>query len=108
MMTPERQARSLRMAEVLDAYRVFPRVYLTSFFVGYCWLMKQSWDWYMTLDFALYDAATLASLTAFPVILLTALGGMFTSMYKHYQSSGMDWAKRIKKEEQDVCNRCSS
>ena len=92
MMTEERQARSLRMAEVIDAYRVFPRLFLTSFFIGYCWLMGQSWEWYMALDFWRYDAATLATLTVFPVTLLTGLGGMFTSMYKHYQGSGRDWS----------------
>lgn len=91
MMTPERQLRSLRMAEVIDAYRVFPRIYLTLFFIGYCWLMVTSWEWYMALDFFMYDAPKLAALTAFPVTLLTALGGMFTSMYKHYQGSGRDW-----------------
>ena len=90
-MTQERQARSLRMAEVIDAYRVFPRVFLTSFFIGYCWLMHTSWVWYEAIPYSDYDAATLAALTAFPVTLLTGLGGMFTSMYKHYQGSGRKW-----------------
>jgi hypothetical protein len=101
MMTHERQARSLRMAEVIDAYRIFPRAFLTLFFAGYCWLMVQSWEWYMGLDFIFYDAVTIAALTAFPVTLLTALGGMFTSMYKHYQESGMDWVERRKITEEE-------
>ena len=95
-MTPERQARSLRMAEVIDSYRVFPRIFLTAFFSGYCWLMVQSWDWYEKLPYETIGTANLAALTAFPVILLTGLGGMFTSMYKHYQDSGMDWTARHK------------
>ena len=33
MMTPTRQRRCLRLAEVIDAYRVFPRIFLTLFFV---------------------------------------------------------------------------
>jgi hypothetical protein len=94
MMTEERQARSLRMAEVIDAYRVFPRMYLTLFFLGYCWLMKTSWDWYMAIDFVNIEVAKLTAMTSFPVILLTGIGGMFTSMYKNYQESGMDWAQR--------------
>jgi hypothetical protein len=93
MMTTDRQARCLRLAEVIDAYRVFPRLFLTAFFLGYCWLMLQSWQWYEALPFADYDTAKLAALTAFPVTLLTGLGGMFTSMYKHYQGSGRDWSK---------------
>jgi len=104
-MTEERQDRSLRMAEVIDAYRVFPRIYLTLFFLGYCWLMAQSWEWYMALPFETLTTAKLAALTAFPVTLLTGIGGMFTSMYKHYQGSGMDWVARRKiKEEFKDCD----
>jgi len=98
-LTIERQKRSLRMAEVVDSYRVFPRVFLTLFFSGYCWLMVQSWQWYMTLDYLAYDTAKLSALTAFPVILLTALGGMFTSMYKHYQDSGRNWETYVEKND---------
>lgn len=95
-MTEERQKRSLRMAEVLDAYRVFPRIFLTVFFIGYAWLMKHSWDWYVTINYMEVGTANLAALTAFPAVLLTGIGGMFTSMYKHYQGSGMDWVTRRK------------
>jgi len=91
MMTDDRKERCLNFAEVIDAYRVFPRIFLTLFFAGYCWLMVQSWEWYMALPFEDFEAAHLAALTAFPVTLLTALGGMFTSMYKHYQGSGRSW-----------------
>lgn len=96
MMTEEKQLQSLRVAEVIDAYRVFPRIFLTCFFLGYCWLMLRSWDWYMSLDFEQLETAKIAALTAFPVTLLTGIGGMFTSMYKHYQGSGMDWSTRRK------------
>ena len=95
MMTEERQDRSLRMAEVIDSYRVFPRLFLAMFFAGYCWLMVQSWQWYMTLPFETLDWTSLSALTAFPLGLLTGLGGMFTSMYKHYQESGRNWDERI-------------
>jgi len=95
MMTEERQDRSLRMAEVIDSYRVFPRIFLTAFFSGYVWLMVQSWQWYMSLPLKDFDTAQLAAVTMFPVTLLTALGGMFTSMYKHYQGSGRNWDERI-------------
>lgn len=93
-MNDDRKARCLNMAEVIDSYRVFPRVMLVLFFLGYCWLMVQSWQWYMSLDFFMYDAAKLAALTAFPVTLLTGLGAMFRSMYVHYQDSGRDWSKK--------------
>ncbi len=82
----------LRRAEVFDAWRVFPRLMMTSFFLGYCWLMVESWTWYQTLDFASMDWANLAALTAFPLTLLTGLGTIFGSMYKDYQKSGRDWS----------------
>jgi hypothetical protein len=105
-MTPERQARLLRMAEVIDAYRVFPRFFLFIFFIGYCWLMEQSWSWYMTIDYKDIGVGNLAALTAFPSILLTGIGGMLTSMYKNYQDSGMDWvARRVIIEEEQPDNK---
>ncbi len=94
MMSADRKARCLSLAEVIDAYRVFPRLFLVMFFAGYCWLMLQSWQWYVTLPFTELDWANLSALTAFPTLLLTGLGGMFTSMYKHYQESGRDWSKK--------------
>ncbi len=94
-MIPERKKSLLRIAEVFDAWRVFPRIFMILFFIGYGWLMKESWDWYKTLDYTTIGWANLAALTAFPTVLLTGLGGMFASMYKHYQDSGRDWSKKV-------------
>jgi len=96
MMTKERQERSMRMAEVIDAYRVFPRFFLAVFFLGYCWLMNESWTWYKTIDYMEVGWTNLAALTAFPTILLTGIGAMFKAMYTSYQESGMDWVARRK------------
>lgn len=97
-MDNERKETCLRMAEVIDCYRVFPRIFLFLFFMGYCWLMIQSWQWYEALPLDKIEWMHLTALTAFPLGLLTGLGGMFTSMYKHYQSSGRDWNERSKGE----------
>lgn len=94
-MTPDNKKAHLRKAEVFDAWRVFPRIMLTLFFAGYCWLMAESWQWYKTLPFETLDWTSLAALTAFPLALLTGLGGIFGSMYKHYQGSGRDWSKPV-------------
>lgn len=99
-MTEERQARSLRMAEVVDAYRVFPRAFLTIAFISYVWLFAESWMWYTSLDFKNIVWANLGVLTAFPVALLTGLANMLKSMYIDYQNSGMDWVTRRKIQEE--------
>ena len=94
-MTPEKKKLYLRRAEVFDSFRIFPRVMMTLFFIGYCWLMQESWVWYKTIDFEGLDWANLAAMTAFPLALLTGLGGIFGSMYKNYQDSGRDWSKPV-------------
>lgn len=81
----------MKWAQRIDQYRVFPRVYLTSFFIAYVWLVAESWQWYTSLPLATIETGTLAVITAFPVGLISALGGMFTSMYKHYQAGGTNW-----------------
>lgn len=75
-----------KLAKQINDYRVFPRVYLTVFFVLYVKLVAESWTWYTALDLDSIPAANLVLITAFPVALITALGGMFTSMYKAYQA----------------------
>jgi len=94
-MNHEQKKAQLRRAEVFDAWRVFPRLMMTMFFAGYCWLMLQSWQWYQSLPVDTMDWANLTALTAFPLALLTGLGGIFGSMYKNYQESGRDWSKPV-------------
>ena len=76
----------LTIADRINALRIFPRVFLTIFFCCYVWLFYESWIWYTGLDFKDLGVGNLAVVTAFPVALLSALGGMFTSMYKAYQA----------------------
>lgn len=75
----------LVVANRINALRVFPRVYLSIFFLCYVWLFIEAWTWYTALDLTTIEPANLAFITAFPVALLTALGGMFTRMYVTYQ-----------------------
>lgn len=70
----------------INALRVFPRLFLTVFFISYVWLFAASWEWYTSLDYKDIGVGNLAVVTSFPVALLSALGGMFTSMYKAYQN----------------------
>ena len=70
----------------INELRVFPRIYLTVFFIVYVKMVVESWLWYTGLDLASIEAANLVLITAFPVALITALGNMFTKMYLAYQS----------------------
>lgn len=87
----------IQIAQSIDLLRVFPRLFLTVFFIAYCLLAYASWQWYTLEVFPHWDKigpANLGLLTAFPVSLLSALGGMFTSMYKHYQAYKPPWRDR--------------
>lgn len=94
-MDLETKRSNLRLAEVFDSWRVFPRVMMTAFFLGYCWLMAESWQWYKALPFETLEWTSLSALTAFPLALLTGLGAIFGSIYKNYQASGRDWSKPV-------------
>jgi len=94
-MDHETKKKHLRKAEVFDAWRVFPRLMMVSFFAGYCWLMLESWQWYSKLPFLELDWANLSALTAFPLALLSGLGLIFGKMYVNYQESGRDWSKPV-------------
>ena len=78
--------RWLILAKRINALRVFPRIYLTVFFIAYVWLVVETWQWYTSLALYQIEPANLTLITAFPVALLTILGGMFTKMYLSYQS----------------------
>ena len=74
------------VARRINDLRVFPRIYLSVFFALYVKLVAESWSWYTALDLTAIPAANLVLITAFPVALVTALGGMFTKMYVAYQA----------------------
>jgi len=70
----------------INALRIFPRLYLTVFFLAYVKLFVESWTWYTGLALYSIEPANLAFITAFPISLLTALGAMFTKMFVAYQA----------------------
>lgn len=54
--------------------------------MAYVTFFNESWVWYTGLDLTEIEPANLALITAFPTVLLTALGAMFTKMYLAYQA----------------------
>lgn len=84
----------LDAAEVIDAFRVFPRAFLVLSFCAFFWLMVRTWDWYTALDYASLGVAQIGFVTAFPVSLLTAVSTMFYKLYDKYSTTGRDWNQR--------------
>jgi len=90
----ERQKRWLLVAETIDSFRLFPRLFLFIATLLYCWLFAESWQWYTSsviLRAEDMDVGTLAAITAFPVTLLTGLGGIIGSIFKTYMLNGRNW-----------------
>ena len=77
----------LDISEVVDSFRIFPRIFLAACFYGY---LVEAWDWYLSLDYNAYDTGKLSVLTAFPVTLLTTLGGMILKLWHYYISKPQD------------------
>jgi len=75
----------LNIAEILDAFRVIPRIMLASFFGFYIWYIVHTTHWYFSL------VETGVTDTAFVTGTITALGGMFTFFLNAYLQSGRKW-----------------
>lgn len=84
----------LDLAEVIDAYRLFPRVFLSLSFMAFFWLLFKTWEWYTAIDFDAADWTNLSVVTAFPVTLITAVSTMFYKLFDKYSTTGRDWSKR--------------
>lgn len=77
----------LNFAEVLDSYRVFPRLFLLSCFLWTVWVTHALLKWYMAMpkDERSLEASGLAS-----VVFLTIFG-FLKMVYDTYSKAGRDW-----------------
>jgi hypothetical protein len=90
-MDREKMLDALRPAEVMDAYRLFPRALIVVLTVALMLLTWHSWVWYTMLPLAGADMATLTAVTAFPV----GLSGMLAKFLKDIVIKYMDSPKYI-------------
>jgi len=75
----------LDIAEIVDAWRVIPRLMLAGYFWFYTWYIVHVTHWYFELP------ATGIPDTAFVTGTITALGGMGTFFMNAYLQSGRKW-----------------
>ncbi len=76
--TQDRRANKLlRGAELVDAYRVFPRVFL----IGYGWLALRMCEWAMALP----------AISIEQMGLVTAVAGLFVPLTGWYMQTGRKW-----------------
>lgn len=77
----------LAWAEVIDSWRVFPRLFLLSCFLWVVWLTSDLLDWYQQLP----DTARGAEATGFASIVFLAAVSFLKVVYDSYTKYGRDW-----------------
>lgn len=78
----------LDIAEVIDAFRVIPRIILVALYTFYVWYIQWTTSWYFQLiDPGAWD-------TAFITGTVTALGTMITFFTNKYVETGRKWDKK--------------
>lgn len=78
----------LDIAEVIDAWRIMPRVLVVTFMLFTIFIVADTLEWYKTLPVT--ERQLEASGFAFGVI--TAVSGLLTAVIKIYQSTGRRWS----------------
>lgn len=81
----------LQVAERIDAFRVFPRLFMATYTTLTVWVVSVLISWYMELPAA--ERAVEASGFAFGVI--GAVTGLWTAAAKIYVTSGRRWKDEI-------------
>lgn len=77
----------LDWAELIDSYRVFPRLFLTSCFFWTVYVANQLLPWYMALSKE--DRGLEA--TGFASVVWLAILGFLKMVYADYSSAGRTW-----------------
>ena len=76
----------LQWAEIIDAFRIIPRLMLLGFFIFYVWYIILVTNWFFSID-----DQTIAS-TTFVTSTISAIGVMFTWFGGNvYMQTGRKW-----------------
>lgn len=81
----------LDIAEVIDAYRVVPKLILVLLFSGYVWFAVDTYEWIRSI----YETkGTIpGTVTAYAAGTLSALGGVLGLVIGKYFDGGRKWVK---------------
>ena len=87
----------LDFAEILDAWRIVPRLILLFTMASYCWFTLDTYEWikgiYLTTNTVPVSVAAYAGGT------ISTLGGVLTLIINKYFSGGRDWTKSSNSEQ---------
>lgn len=86
-MLPDRKQEWLRVAELIDSYRVIPRLFLTACFVWTVWVSDVCLIWYIHLPHA--ERGLEAS--GFGSVVFLTVFGFLKLVYSTYAATGRDW-----------------
>ena len=95
----------IKGAEIVDAYRLIPRILLIFYAVFYLWYIDFVTDWYFgylmyMVENKIFSVETVAGSTAFVTSTITALGAMFTWFAGNvYMKTGRVWKNEIRRED---------
>lgn len=82
----------LERAEVLDAYRIIPRIILAATFTGYTIFAVDTYAWVRDIYAATGDIPT--SVAAYAGGTLSALSGVLTLVINKYFEGGRKWTSK--------------
>lgn len=77
-------------SDTINAYRVFPRIYVTAYlaFFIYAWVWVVKWfmhyDWNALPNDPIVGAAAAGAVAGFPAIILTVLSNVLKELIKSY------------------------
>lgn len=84
----KRKAKALDLAEVVDAWRIFPRLFLVTCFVWVAWLTWVLMYWYMHLP---HEERSLEA-SGFASVVQVGAMAFLRLVYGTYAEGGRDWA----------------
>ena len=81
----------LRHAELIDAYRIIPRLGMFLITCAAFYLNIDTWIWFKALDLTGKDPLMIAAITAPPLSFVGAINGMYVKLWDIYLKGGRNW-----------------
>lgn len=87
-MRHSRRENLMQLAEIIDTFRVFPRLFVLIYLF---WIMRLT-DWMVRWFMRLPASERTIIVTSFVSIVTTGIFGLFIWIYKVYSDGGRDWS----------------
>lgn len=81
----------LDLAEVLDAHRLIPKVFVIAYASFYAVLLWDVWQWIKGMIEMDLEPMDIVALAGIPGIVISALGGILGTITKKYFETGRKW-----------------